>query len=218
MASAPTGKLLCMEHSEDLREIAIRAYGREPKRNKPEIVLEIGIKHCYVCKEWKRVEEFGIRSRSADGRNTKCLSCDSKYMEEWRKAHPSKRRAYTVTRTKRRAADPELRLRKRCNQYGITVEQYKEAYERQGGRCAVCRRPEVEGKQKLSIDHDHSCCPSGVRACGKCFRGLLCVHCNSIMVGYFENKEVIEKVSRYLGRNVGMPAQTGEKPLSQAND
>lgn len=72
--------------------------------------------------------------------------------------------------------------------YGITLEQYNAMGEAQGWACALCGEPETRlatGKnvngvtiQRLSVDHDHSCCPGNYRACGKCLRGLFCAHCN----------------------------------------
>lgn len=79
------------------------------------------------------------------------------------------------------AEDPEYRIKRHLwGRYKMTIEQYDELFERQGGVCAICRVPAAEAakdNRKLCVDHDHSCCP-GQRSCGKCVRGLLCNHCN----------------------------------------
>ena len=76
---------------------------------------------------------------------------------------------------------------------GITVERYEECLNKQGGTCAICRIP---GK-RLAMDHDHSCCP-GRRACGDCFRGLLCTRCNRAL-GVIGDRN-IERAFEYLRR------------------
>lgn len=64
--------------------------------------------------------------------------------------------------------------------FGITGDEYRALLAKQGGRCAICQRK--PGKYRLSVDHDHECCP-GARSCGKCIRGLLCGDCNQILLG-----------------------------------
>jgi hypothetical protein len=68
--------------------------------------------------------------------------------------------------------------------YGISLAQYNEMFEQQGGRCACCGtqapsvpKPGNARADRLHVDHDHSCCP-GRRSCGRCVRGLLCGRCN----------------------------------------
>lgn len=60
-------------------------------------------------------------------------------------------------------------------QYRLTPEGYDAILLSQGGVCSICKAP-PSGK-RLSVDHDHSCCPGEV-TCGECVRGLLCDNCN----------------------------------------
>ena len=60
-------------------------------------------------------------------------------------------------------------------QYKLTPDTYGAILLSQGGACAICKTP-PDGK-RLSVDHDHSCCPGEV-TCGECVRGLLCDNCN----------------------------------------
>jgi hypothetical protein len=75
--------------------------------------------------------------------------------------------------------------------YGITLEQYNEMFEKQGGVCAICgaKPSKVNGTKKkhLHVDHDHKT--------GK-VRGLLCVTCN-VKLGFME--KYYEKAKKYLG-------------------
>lgn len=64
--------------------------------------------------------------------------------------------------------------------YNITAEEYDARVASQEGACAICERK--PRKYKLSVDHDHDCCP-GPRSCGRCIRGLLCSGCNYDLLG-----------------------------------
>lgn len=58
--------------------------------------------------------------------------------------------------------------------YGITLEQYNEMLDAQGGACAICGETK---ERSLHVDHDHV---SGT------VRGLLCDFCN-IGLGHFQD-------------------------------
>ena len=68
--------------------------------------------------------------------------------------------------------------RSRLRRQGWTEQEYAEAWNSQGGVCAICGQPEtrlpVRGNdtQVLSADHNHK---TGRR------RGLLCSHCNRVL-------------------------------------
>lgn len=65
----------------------------------------------------------------------------------------------------------------REKRYGVTGEGYRAMLDEQGGGCRLCGvTPEQLGR-RLSVDHDHSCCPAK-KSCGRCVRGLLCHVCN----------------------------------------
>ena len=69
--------------------------------------------------------------------------------------------------------DRDMRL---LRNYGITGDMYDSMLARQGGTCAICLRPPLDGQ--LHVDHDHQCCAHYRKSCGKCVRGLLCTYCN----------------------------------------
>lgn len=63
--------------------------------------------------------------------------------------------------------------------YGITEAQYKEMFDAQDGRCAICGRKPV--RRRLAVDHDHNT--------GK-VRGLLCYTCNHFVLRYIEGDPI----------------------------
>jgi hypothetical protein len=87
--------------------------------------------------------------------------------------------------------------------FGITLIEYMALYQRQGKRCAICRKGflpvghssvTVPGRQTLLVDHDH--------ATGR-VRGLLCVNCN-LGIGHLrDSAETLKKALVYLEGNNG---------------
>lgn len=92
--------------------------------------------------------------------------------------------------------NPEYRRSKHLEEkYGITLDDYNEAFERQGGCCAICNSPGIslsmtgEGPKALAVDHDHHTDQ---------VRDLLCDHCNRGL-GYFEdNPALLEAAAGYI--------------------
>lgn len=80
--------------------------------------------------------------------------------------------------------------------YGLKPGQYKKLYDAQGGKCAICRRAKGIAK-RLSVDHDHACCP-GKTSCGKCVRGLLCTRCNDMFGHARDDPEFFTRAGSYL--------------------
>lgn len=68
--------------------------------------------------------------------------------------------------------------------YGMTIEEYEKKLAGQGGHCALCPATQESYARRMSVDHNHACCP-GQKSCGKCVRGILCANCNR-KVGFLE--------------------------------
>jgi hypothetical protein len=113
-----------------------------------------------------------------------------------------------IRRAKYAALPEEVRAEKQRRYgilaMGISVEQYDSMLESQDGKCASCGQPPK--KNRLAIDHDHTCC-AGLRSCGKCVRGLLCITCN-MALGLLENAELQDQLHTYLA-NASGPSLTG---------
>lgn len=131
-------------------------------------------------------------------RSARCAQCRSVVAKRHRAAnrerinarqradHAANREARNASRNQRwherdRVASRDERLRR---VYGISIEQYNEMLERQGGVCAICQGEETVTRagtiRALSVDHCH--------ATGR-VRGLLCANCNTF-IGMAEDDPV----------------------------
>ena len=88
-----------------------------------------------------------------------------------------------------RVAGNRLRL------WGITQQQYDELFVAQGGRCAICRKPERaktnSGRRvkMLALDHCHTT---------KKIRRLLCSSCNQGLGKFKDDPELLRCAADYL--------------------
>lgn len=96
---------------------------------------------------------------------------------------------------------------RRCNRstglqrkFGITLTQYEEILDRQGGGCAACGRTESANGRFLAVDHDHACCPTD-ETCGGCIRGLLCNPCNLLLGLAQDDTARLAALARYINRS-----------------
>src|SRR5687768_13778244 len=137
---------------------------------------------CIKCNGDKPESEFSKGTgRYGNGRRSTCKACCSAYIRDYYKKnreriattsarHYQNNRdrhretsARWVRENQRRVKDAHLRRR-----FGITIEQYEQLLEAQGGVCGICGRP--PGKLRLAVDHNHET--------GE-VRGLLCSDCNT---------------------------------------
>lgn len=123
-----------------------------------------GTKRCPQCGETKSVDEF---YKKANGRpQGYCKRCAATAPNENRKK-------------RLRSHSPEERLRWnlgiRLSKYNLTENELSALLALQRGHC-ICG--DVLSLDTLHIDHDHTCCNSKKRSCGRCVRGVLCSNCN----------------------------------------
>lgn len=88
---------------------------------------------------------------------------------------------------------PEANLKYR---YKMTQAEFDQRLADQGGGCAICHGVN-QNETRLSVDHDHSCCPGG-RSCGACVRGIICHRCNRLLGFAGDDPEVLRAAVRYL--------------------
>ena len=69
--------------------------------------------------------------------------------------------------------------------YNISKAKFCKQWNKQNGRCAICRRKKV----RLVTDHDHKT---------KKFRGLLCYYCNGILGKVQKIPVILKNIPKYL--------------------
>lgn len=135
---------------------------------------------CGDCGEEKPHEALGLcatcymraRRTTPEGR-----AGYNKYMRSWREKNPGPDRS------------DYLRNHSYGLLYNITLADYDEMLEAQGGKCAICgRTPEEEGR-RLSVDHDHKT--------GQ-VRGLLCRNCNAALGFFQDDFHLLRRAINYL--------------------
>lgn len=143
-------------------------------------------KTCGICRESLPLARFsrnGVRSDTgAQVYQWACKGCISARRKE---------------RYKPQSDETNLRRYFRTR-YNISVEQYQERLAAQGGCCAVCGRSEADNGARLSVDHDHTCCPLKGQSCGKCIRGLLCNSCNTGMGHLGDDPDRLLSAAAYI--------------------
>ncbi len=142
------------------------------------------MKTCTVCKELLPLTEYHKSKASKDGYGYRCRSCDKKAREEYR------------DRNKERFAEVSRRKQLK-HRYGITLEEYENMLNKQGGCCAICGSEEnnTRGKRRgwnFAVDHCHT---TGA------VRGLLCNNCNRGLGLLGDTQEGLNRALNYLRRN-----------------
>lgn len=132
---------------------------------------------CSRCKTEKPREEFGGPT------NPYCRPCHTEYERERKHLRAKQDPAYTRM----------LNLRR----YGLTQETFAAMLAAQDGRCAICLT-DSPGGQGWHVDHDHSCCNTRKRSCGKCTRGILCSRCNIAIGNLRDDPVIIQAALEYI--------------------
>ena len=126
---------------------------------------------CTKCNTEKPLDEEHFTSQRKGQFNHKCKTCRNVYHKEWRNSKSTADADYVRDKALR-----EL--------YHKSAVWYDAKLESQGGHCALCNAVYTGGTKRLSVDHDHRCCPDK-HSCGDCVRGILCFTCNK-RLGYLE--------------------------------
>jgi len=112
-------------------------------------------KRTKLCVKCRKPGEFYANKKNKDGLESICKKCKKKHREQ--------------PRVKRRE-QYKRRRRHLKTKYGISLEDFNEIFEKQGGKCAICGTKDPGGRHgTFHVDHNHD---TGV------VRGLLCYRCN----------------------------------------
>lgn len=173
---------------------------------------------CSKCREFKVLELFptGV-VRSGSGA---CKACSYEYSDAWRRKNKErvlarKRELYHKDAAASAAKAKEYRDKRRSTysakqkewydaqssekkkgyglkKYGITLEQYQQMLEAQGGGCAICGAETNKNGKSLFVDHCHD---TGA------VRGILCYKCNTGLGSFKDNATLLARAVSYLTRS-----------------
>lgn len=136
-------------------------------------------------------KDCGANLGPGDKRRKRCAPCQELY---WNKPKTC-RECNEPRRSGNELCSVCQLFHSQASRYGLTARQLKAMYDKQGNRCAICDRD--QGKRKLSVDHDHSCC-SGQTSCGKCVRALICNPCNVALGMMRDDASTLRRAADYL--------------------
>lgn len=153
---------------------------------------------CKVCVKGYDIKQNDAtrifpRKLNEDG-NIHCRNCGEYFKEENMKLSPNrnyKGLSYCLE------CAPLLSRTRQLQKYNLTIDDYHNLLQIQNFSCSICKQKDTTFRKRLSVDHDHACCP-GEGSCGKCIRGLLCHHCNTALGNAKDSIEILQKMIDYL--------------------
>jgi hypothetical protein len=110
----------------------------------------------------------------------------------WRENNPEKNRASKVRSRQSYGRARAIKDTQRWRAAKVYPD-FNTMWEAQDGRCYLCRKPLKPGRG-TQMDHDHSCCPSGI-SCRICRRGLACGGCNTILSRVNDDPDLLHLIA-----------------------
>lgn len=149
---------------------------------------------CTECGQEKPLDSFW-------NRHYKCKPCANAIKSRQKREDPERFRAYSQTWRER---NPGHARTWRLSKYGMTAKSFDALLAAQGGACGVCGTTDPGGRNgQWHIDHDHKCCPTPEKSCGKCVRGLLCQSCNMALGLFRDDPDIIARAIEYVRGELG---------------
>lgn len=160
------------------------------------VFLISDLRECKKCKKEKPLQDFTKNSRLPSGYTNECKECHNAYLKNRRDGNPEVYEKIKAQGARWRSDNPDADRRKYLfRKFNITLEEYQDMLDKQGGVCGICGKEETvvrrskSGKEMLAVDHCHTT--------GK-IRGLLCFRCNTALGALGDSLEEIQRVVDYL--------------------
>lgn len=156
----------------------------------------------HVCA--RRARELREYERCKDLASKECRSCgEEKPIAEYR--HPWMPECRACMKERRRKQYEQqggkeyVYAQLLANRYGMTLDEYRDRVDAQGGRCAICGDEPERGR--LHVDHNHT---TGA------VRDLLCRPCNHALGNAKDDPNRLRVMIAYLERHARDAGQSAE--------
>lgn len=113
------------------------------------------------------------------------------YGRRWKQENPDKVRAQWIRYL------PRQKLGWLRRAHGLTPEDLTALLQSQHGCCYLCGNVLTPNMEKVHVDHDHRCCPSG-KSCTLCRRGLACMKCNLVAGLACDDPDLLRRIANNL--------------------
>ena len=152
--------------------------------------------------QWRKANRDKVNEYRRTGRQRK-KEADPKKLSEQESLRFQRRRAAGYRQPYKPPQTPrwdnlEYRDRQRAAHKRFThgpdyEAAYKAMWDAQGGRCYLCLKPLVPGRN-THVEHDHSCC-GPAKTCPFCRRGLACSRCNTTIGMAEDNPDLLRLIA-----------------------
>lgn len=178
---------------------------------------ENGLKQCTNCQEYKETSNFHKYSKAQDSLKPWCKVCVREYdlaEDDPKRVMPRKKQGELIHcrrcekyldksnfwggSTYCRPCKKYVGINSNLRKKNLTIEKYSELEKSQNGVCKICGNTDYK---RLSVDHDHACCP-GEKTCGKCTRGLLCSRCNRALGSVNDDVKLLQTMIEYINGHI----------------
>ena len=139
-----------------------------------------------------------------------CRTCGKEHpLQDYKRVGPAPtrmwncRECYTANRRHNRQTGWPVIDLQRYVRYGVTPDEYAEAFAEANGVCQLCSQ-----EKSLVIDHCHE---------SNQYRGLICRECNLMLGHAKDNIETLQKAITYLNRNAGLSGASDPESSGRLN-